>query len=190
MVDYSWVSNGTSSHFTLGYRGTAGADGDPASWPMIYNALWLRVLGFEDLLPQEYLDGMEAFYTGEQMQQYGLPLNSRKLYTKDDWMTFLAATYFTKGAQPAPSAFSNLLFDGLFRFANETTSREPLSDWTNTDAPTAVGFTNRPVYGAMYAPVIVARGAQLGLGRAGNTGDASLEHAARVFKAAWAARGE
>ena len=85
-----------------------------------------------------------------------------------------------------PSPFSNTLFHGLFRFANETTSREPLSDWTNTDQPTAVGFSNRPVYGAMYAPVLVTEAQALGLGRAGNPGCPSLARAAEIFKAAWA----
>jgi hypothetical protein len=130
----------------------------------------------------------------------------------------MAATFFDNASPPAPSAFSNALFRGLFRFANETTSRElvyahapairirthpksaprinytltpnknqtrPLSDWTNTDSPTAVGFSNRPVYGAMYAPVLVTRGKELGLGRAGNPGDASLARAAGIFRAAW-----
>jgi len=59
---------------------------------MLYNALWLRVLGFEDLVPQTLLDTQRDWYAANVMQEYGLPLNSRKLYTKDDWMTFLAAT--------------------------------------------------------------------------------------------------
>ena len=186
MVQYSWNANGTDSHFMIGYVGSQKDGGDPGSWPMLYNALWLRVLGFEDLVPQALLDTQRDWYAANKMQQYGLPLNSRKLYTKDDWMTFLAATYYTHDAAPAPSAFSNALFNGLFRFANETTSREALSDWTNTDSPTAVGFVNRPVYGAMWAPVLVAEGPALGLGRLGNPGDESLERASRIFKAAWA----
>jgi hypothetical protein len=186
MVQYSWVNNGTNSHFTLGYLGSKGPDGDPASWPMVYNALWLRVLGLDGLVPQANLDSMRDFYVANKLQEYGLPLNSRKLYTKDDWMTFLAATYFTADATPAPSAFSTTLFHGLFRYANETTSREALSDWTNTDVPSSVGFTNRPVYGAMWAPMLVAQGASLGLGAAGNPNDSSLRTARQIFAEVWA----
>lgn len=187
MVQYSWVNNGTTgSHFTLGYLGTPGADGDPTSWPMVYNALWLRVLGLDGLVPQQNLDTMRDFYVANKMEVYGLPLNSRKLYTKDDWMTFLAATYFTADATPKPSDFSTALFHGLFRYANETTSREALSDWTNTDSPSSVGFTNRPVYGAMWSPMLVAQGASLGLGASGNPGDESLRTARQIFADAWA----
>lgn len=92
MVQYSWNSNGTDSHFMIGYAGSTKDGGDPQSWPMLYNALWLRILGFEDLVPQNLLDTQRDWYAANKMQKYGLPLNSRKLYTKDDWMTFLAAT--------------------------------------------------------------------------------------------------
>lgn len=58
-----------------------------------YNALWLRLLGFNELLPnQAALFGqMETFYANTVMQEFGVPLNSRKLFTKDDWMTFLVS---------------------------------------------------------------------------------------------------
>lgn len=46
---------------------------------MLYNALWLRLLGYTDLLPQQstYFSTMEAWYAANKLQQYGLPLNSR-----------------------------------------------------------------------------------------------------------------
>jgi Domain of unknown function (DUF1793) len=149
---------------------------------MLYNALWLRVLGLDGLIPQSLLDTQRDWYMANKMQEYGLPLNSRKLYTKDDWQTFLAATYYTPGPSPQPSAFSNALFHALFRFANETTSRNVLSDWTNTDSPTSVGFENRPVYGAMYAPVLVAQGKDLFGAR---EEDESLQRARAIFADAW-----
>ena len=98
LVDYAWVTNETdpkASHFMIGYRGSQKDGGDPQSWPMIYNAIWLRLLGFDSLLPdqQMYLDQMETFYQTQKMEEFGVPLNSRKLYTKDDWMTFLAVVF-------------------------------------------------------------------------------------------------
>lgn len=183
MVEYSWHANGTDSHFMIGYVNSQKDGGDPDSWPMLYNALWLRVLGFDGLVPQVLLDTQRDWYDANKLQMYGLPLNSRKLYTKNDWMTFLSASFYTNDAAPVPSSFSNKLFDGLYRFANETTSREALSDWTNTDEPTSVGFTNRPVYGAMYAPVLVTHAAELGLGGV----DVSLQRARNIFESAWGA---
>jgi hypothetical protein len=187
MVQYAWNANGTDSHFMIGYKGSQKDGGDPTSWPMLYNALWLRLLGFEGLVPAPLLAAQRDWYAANVMQTYGLPLNSRKLYTKDDWMTFMAATFYDDASPPAPTPFSIALFHGFYRWANETTGRFPISDWTNTDSPTSVGFSNRPVYGAMYAPVLVTRAAELGLGRAGNPGDASLERADAIFRAAWLA---
>ena len=46
-------------------------------------------------MPAHLLIQQRDWYAANVMQKYGLPLNSRKTYTKDDWMTFLAATYFT-----------------------------------------------------------------------------------------------
>lgn len=183
-VNYSWTGTGADGHFMIGYAGSQGDGGDPSSFAMLYNALWLRLLGFDNLLPNQdaLMAQQRAWYEANAMHQYGLPLNSRKTFTKDDWQTFLAAYYYdnsTAGAMPQPSAFSSTLFDSLFRFANETTSRTPLSDWTNTDEATAVGFTNRPVYGAMYAPVLIAFQEQMALGRKDT--DAALQHAAVVF---------
>ena len=45
MVEYAWFDNGTDSHFMIGYKGSKGDGGDPTSWPMLYNALWLRWVG-------------------------------------------------------------------------------------------------------------------------------------------------
>jgi hypothetical protein len=183
MIQYSWRDNGADSHFMIGYVNSQGDGGDPNSWPMLYNALWLRLLGFNSLLPPmpaggDYLLTQRDWYAANKLQQYGLPLNSRKLYTKDDWQTFLAATYYDTATPPQPSAFSTTLFKAFYSWANGTTSRVPISDWINTDSPTSVGFQARPVMGALYAPVLVNQAAALGLG---NAADPALVHAAAVF---------
>lgn len=48
----------------IGYAGSQGDGGDPASWPMLYNALWLRLLGFDNLLPNQgaLLAQQQAWY--------------------------------------------------------------------------------------------------------------------------------
>jgi len=178
MVDYAWLSNASDSHFMIGYKGSQSDGGVPSSWPMLYNALWLRIFGYTDLLPNQqfYLDSTRDWYMANKLNEYGLPLNSRKTYTKDDWQTFLAATFFTSDSPPAPSAFSTALFDRFFLWANVTTSRDPISDWIETVAPNAIGFEARPVMGALWAPMLVVEGPQLGLGH-------GAERANEVFRA-------
>ena len=61
MVDYSWnpnASDPTQAHFMIGYKDSQSDGGVPTSWPMLYNALWLRIFGYTDLLPNQayYLD--------------------------------------------------------------------------------------------------------------------------------------
>ena len=177
MVQYSWLEDGADSHFLIGYFGSQKDGGDKDSWPMLYNALWLRLLGYDNLLPEQtqLLTQMRDFYNDKKLAEFGLPLNSRKLYTKDDWMTFLAATFYDDATPAQPSAFSATLFERFYAWANVTSSRQPISDWTNTDSATAAGFGARPVYGAMWAPMLVSHKESLGLGK-------STALASRVFE--------
>ena len=55
MMNYSWVDDAANSHFMIGYTGSQGDGGDAASWPMLYSILWLRLLGYDNLLPQQQL---------------------------------------------------------------------------------------------------------------------------------------
>ncbi len=121
----------------------------------MYNILWLKLLGYDNLLPkqQELLEAMGGWYFNNKLNEFGLPLNSRKTFTKDDWSMFLAAAYYQESnhsnQQPQPSEFSTELFSRLFAFANSTQNRVPLSDWTMTLTADVAGFAARPVYGAM-----------------------------------------
>ena len=47
--------------------------------------------------------------------------------------------------------FSNF----VYRWANEATTRWPLSDWYYTDSPTAVGFRARSVIGGFWMKVLM-----------------------------------
>ena len=107
-------------------------------------------------------------------------LCSRKTYTKNDWEAMTAAFYYDSQSPPRPSSLSTTLFKGTFNWANATADRTPLSDWTYTDSLLAAGFKARPVYGAWWAPVLVAQGPELGLGR---RDDPALQRARDVFQA-------
>ena len=177
MVAYSWNPNTTNpdqAHFLIGYFGSQSDGGVPTSWPMLYNALWLRIFGYTDLLPQQayYLNTMRDWYAANVLNEFGVPLNSRKTYTKDDWMTFLAATFYDTESPPRPSEFSAQLHQRLYNWANQTVDRDPMSDWIETTQPSAVGFEARPVMGALWAPMLVAEGPQLGLGHGAEAANA------------------
>ena len=92
MVDYAWNPNATDpsqAHFMIGYKDSQSDGGVPTSWPMLYNALWLRIFGYTDLLPNQsyYLDTMRDWYSANVMNEFGVPLNSRKTYCipSDSW---------------------------------------------------------------------------------------------------------
>lgn len=82
LAQYAWLANATDpslSHFMIGYAGSQGDGGVPSSWPLLYNALWLRLFGLDNLLPNQtgLLAQMGAFYENAVMLEYGVPLNRR-----------------------------------------------------------------------------------------------------------------
>ena len=125
-------------HYSLSF-------GNKESWSQKYNMVWDKLMGW-DIFPEEVKQKELAYYLTKQ-NQYGLPLDSRRNYTKSDWIMWTATLAddhetFMKFVQP------------IYDFANETTDRIGLTDWYNTDSDKRVGFEARPVLGGFYIKML------------------------------------
>ena len=117
----------------------------PGSWSQKYNLVWDRILGL-NLFPNDMIQREIEFYK-EKQSEFGLPLDSRERYTKNDWITW-TATLADK-----PEDFKTL-FDPVYHFAESTPQRVPLSDWYITDNAFMVGFQARSVVGGFFIKML------------------------------------
>lgn len=132
----------------------AAADGEhtrltfdrPDTWSQKYNLVWDAPLGLH-LFPPEVAEREIAFYRTKQ-NDFGLPLDSRKTYTKSDWIVWTAS--MTRRADDFQA-----LIHPVYRFVNESPDRLPISDWHETTNGKVVGFRARSVVGGYYMKMLV-----------------------------------
>lgn len=121
-------------HYALAF----GAQG---TWSQKYNLVWDKILGL-DIFPAEVVEKEMRFYRGK-MNRYGLPLDSRRDYTKIDWEAWTATLANNE------DDFQQII-DACARWANEGSNRSPMCDWYNTVTGNREGFTARSVVGGTF----------------------------------------
>lgn len=113
------------------------------SWGTLYNLFGDRLLDLQ-LFPSRVYDQQDAWYS-KILEPYGLPLDSRHLYTKSDWQMFIASI--------SSPELERAIYARVANWINQTTIQKPLIDLYDTiEGANAINmFTNRPVVGGHFA---------------------------------------
>ena len=114
-------------------------------WSLKYNMVWDDLLQLK--LFSDEIKRNEVEYYMTKMNKYGVPLDSRKDYTKIDWLLWSAnitdnMEYFDKVCQ------------SIVDMINETEDRVPLTDWYYTSSARHVEFQNRSVVGGLFIKLL------------------------------------
>ncbi|KAI3399577.1 hypothetical protein diail_6216 [Diaporthe ilicicola] len=126
-----------------------------SSWGLLYNTYMDKLLDLGIVRPELYK--MQSDWYSKVSQIFGIPLDSRHLYTKSDWELWAAATC-------APET-RRLFVSALAYWLNSTVTEFPFTDLYDTvdvgGYPIDHVFKARPVVGGHFSLLALYRAGQL-----------------------------
>lgn len=120
--------------------------GSPETWSLKYNLVWDKFFG-SALFSGEVYEKELAYYV-QKKNVYGTPLDSRREYTKSDWILWCAA--MAESPEQAES-----LIAAVADYLKNTKSRFPFSDWYETVTGEYCHFKARSVQGGIFMPILI-----------------------------------
>lgn len=118
----------------------------PGTWSQKYNLIWDKIFEL-NIFSNDVFSSEIKFYK-TRMNKYGLPLDSRRDYTKIDWLVWTAAMADTQED-------FELFVSRAIKFVNETPDNVPLTDWYDTVTGKQVGFQARSVVGGIFIKMLM-----------------------------------
>lgn len=119
--------------------------GKEESWSLKYNLVWDILFKF-NIFDKEIYKGESEKYRDE-LNEYGVPLDYRKDFTKTDWM--LWASCLDETGENIKTFSSSIV-----KYLADTQDKNCFTDWYETKTPKERGMNHRSVQAGLWMPVL------------------------------------